>query len=323
MTKGEIEKMFCEAASTRDFVRRRQLLDALVKEDPENRDVQGAQAMLGGLYFQGRGGAPRDFARAEALLSNPARHGHSQALLQIALIHYQTKKPDAVRIFAQAWAAGGNGSEAAATKLEELRRAGTGNPSFMQFLEGQMGPCVEDVQKKIREGKDPDGSRQIAMALYYIYELGGSIPGHLSMARDCLEKALEQGNALAASYLKRTAFDHMENPEASARLMDANRDYTPERMPVYEAADGNEAGDYDSGEGYIQKEEKHSFFSAANMPYTIQGPYNHTYHRLAVGIHSADYICEEDGDMVTIRDEDITVGIMGYSANTASGYFYW
>ena len=65
MTKGEIEKMFCEAASTRDFVRRRQLLDALVKEDPENRDVQGAQAMLGGLYFQGRGGAPRDFARAD------------------------------------------------------------------------------------------------------------------------------------------------------------------------------------------------------------------------------------------------------------------
>ena len=52
MTKGEIEKMFCEAASTRDFVRRRQLLDALVKEDPENRDVQGAQAMLGACIFR-------------------------------------------------------------------------------------------------------------------------------------------------------------------------------------------------------------------------------------------------------------------------------
>lgn len=45
MTKGEIEKMFCEAASTRDFVRRRQLLDALVKEDPENRAPTGQMVM--------------------------------------------------------------------------------------------------------------------------------------------------------------------------------------------------------------------------------------------------------------------------------------
>ena len=75
--------MLEEAMSTGDVARRRKLLDALVQENPENADVQLAQAILGGLYSQGKGGATRNLERAAQLLENPARHGHPQALLQL------------------------------------------------------------------------------------------------------------------------------------------------------------------------------------------------------------------------------------------------
>lgn len=318
MTKEQINDMFSEAISTKDYANRKQLLDLLVKEDSENPDVQAAQAMLGGLYCQGRGGVSHNPVKAEALLINPARHGHSQALLQLALIHYQAKKPDAIKLFCQALATGGNGAEAAAAKLEELRRAGTRSAAFLQIFTKELDACMDKVKQNIQEGKDLDGSMQIALALYYIYDLCGPDSGNLQMAYGYLLKAQEKGNALVRIYLERTAFAHMEHPQASARLMDANKDYAPRPEP-----DSHLNGDANEDSIYEPEAEKSSFFSAINMPSTIYGPYNHTYRRFSTGTHSADYICDEDSDMVTIRDEDISMGAMGYSANTSSGYFYW
>lgn len=320
MTEEQIQKMFDEAVSTQDFARKRQLLDALVKENPENADVQAAQVMLGGLYFQGKGGAPRDLTRAEQLLRNPADHGHSQALLQLALIHYQSGMPDAVGLFCRAWATGGTGAEAAAARLEELRQVGARrNQDFLRMVDREIDVRLTALRKKIREGEDRDGSAEMAVALYYIYALNGREEENLQLAYDCLTEALTKGNPLASIYLKRTAFSYMENPLASARLLDADTDYASKPEPPAREYDGAE----EEGEAYEPEETKHSFFQAANMPDRIYGPYNRVYHRFASGLRSADYICREDNDLVTIRDEDIQAGIMGYSATISAGYFYW
>lgn len=320
MTDKEISDMLEEAMSTGDFARRRKLLDALVQEDPENTDVQLAQTMLGGLHFQGKGRASRNLERAAQLLENPARHGHPQALLQLALVSYQLRRPEAIRLFCRAWATGGTSAEAAAAKLEELRRAGTSEPAFLQIIDGEIHGPLADLQKKIREKRDANGSAQMAVALYYIYELNGPRAGNLHQAYDCLREAQRAGNPLAAIYLDRTAFAHMENPEASARLPDARTDYAPKPVRAEPAYDSDFQEDGEVGES---EQESGSLFQAANMPSTIYGPYNHVYHRVSTGLRSADYICEEDSDWVTIRDEDISVGVTGYSATTSSGYFYW
>lgn len=317
MTGKQISDMLDEAMSTGDLVRRRKLLDALVQEDPENADVQLAQAMLGGLYFQGKGGASRNLERAAQLLENPARHGHPQALLHLALVSYQLRRPEAIRLFCQAWATGGNCAEAAAAKLEELRRAGATKPAFLQIIDGEINGPLSVLREKIREKRDTDGSAQMAMALYYIYELNGPQEGNLKSAYACLREAKRAGNPLSTIYLERTAFAHMENPEASARLPDAHTDYAPVRTePTVDSDFQKDSGDW-------EPEQQDTLFQAANMPYTIYGPYNHVYHRISTGLHSADYICEKDSDCVTIRDEDISLGVMGYSATTSAGYFYW
>ena len=320
MTNKEISDMLEEAMSTGDVARRRKLLDALVQENPENADVQLAQAILGGLYSQGKGGATRNLERAAQLLENPARHGHPQALLQLALVSYQLRRPEAIRLFCRAWVAGGTSAEAAAAKLEELRRAGASKPAFLQIIDGEINGPLADLREEIRENADAGGSAQMALALYYIYELNGPQAGNLERAYDCLKEAQRAGNPLAAIYLERTAFAHMENPEASARLPDARTDYAPKPVwtePAYPDGFPEDGGDRAAG----QRED--SLFQAANMPYAIYGPHNRVYHRISTGLRSADYICEKDSDWVTIRDEDISVGAAGYSATTSSGYFYW
>lgn len=320
MTSKQIQEALEEVLSSQDFARRKQLLDSLVTEDPENVDVQAAQYILGDMYFQGKKGVRRDPVRARQMLMNPAKHGHSQALLDLAAIAYQAGKPEAIGLFAQAWATGGNGAEAAAAKLEELRRAGEDEPAFMQLINSAVQPQLTALEKKIREGRSTNGSAQLALALYYIYELDGPDGENLQTAYDYLREALAQENPLASIYLKRTAFAHMENPKASARLIDAKTDYTPQPEPEDDDYDDGQ----DEGASYEPEEEKKgSLFSAFNMPYTIHGPYNRVYTRLTVGAYSADYICD-DGDMVTIRDEDISLGALsGYSATIPEGYFWW
>ena len=184
MTNKEISDMLEEAMSTGDVARRRKLLDALVQENPENADVQLAQAILGGLYSQGKGGATRNLERAAQLLENPARHGHPQALLQLALVSYQLRRPEAIRLFCRAWVAGGTSAEAAAAKLEELRRAGASKPAFLQIIDGEINGPLADLREKIRENADAGGSAQMALALYYIYELNGPQAGNLERAYD-------------------------------------------------------------------------------------------------------------------------------------------
>ena len=190
----------------------------------------------------------------------------------------------------------------------------------MQIIDGEINGPLADLREKIRENADAGGSAQMALALYYIYELNGPQAGNLERAYDCLKEAQRAGNPLAAIYLERTAFAHMENPEASARLPDARTDYAPKPVwtePAYPDGFPEDGGDRAAG----QRED--SLFQAANMPYAIYGPHNRVYHRISTGLRSADYICEKDSDWVTIRDEDISVGAAGYSATTSSGYFYW
>lgn len=318
MDARQIQGMLREALTTPDRKRKRQLLETLSREDPENADVQAAQTELGSMYHEGKEGAPYDPARAEELYRNPARHNNSNALLGIALIHYKKGNPDSLSLFCQTWIAGGTGSEAAVSRLEELRIAGAKNVAFLQILDGEIEKHLNLLLKRLNEWKDPNGSLLFAMALYHIYELGGHDSGNLEKAYDLLKEAEEKGNALVRIYLKRTAFAHMDNPEASARMKDARKDYSWKPLP--EVDEDVE----DSGEDSYMEPKKSSLYSVFNMPSRITGPYNHTYHRVSFGVGSAEYMSDVDFDTVTIRDEDISLGIMGgYNANTSAGKFWW
>lgn len=61
-------------------------------------------------------------------------------------------------------------------------------------------------------------------------------------------------------------------------------------------------------------------FTILDLPDVITGPYNVTYRKYSVSIHSVDYLSDH-GDRATIHIADI--GATGRSAQNSFGYFHW
>lgn len=338
MTEQQIGKLLRYALMTRNPKEKRLVLTALAREDAENPDVRVAQTELGMMHYSGNG-APFNLERAEELLKNPAEHGDSRSLLMMGAIRYQKRKSDALHWFCRAWISGGSGAEGAAARLESLRLAGLGNPAFMDIFNEVIHSYLAKLEQMIQDGKDEDGSLQIAMALYYIYELDGHSSGNLERAYACLKLAEAKDNALYRIYLNRTAFSHMENPKASARMEHRNLDYEIKPKISRQTASQNMAsqgtasqdtenflyeeentGSFWGGESGSYEEPETNASMLARLPGWLYSGSSSYVRRSSFGwgVEYENYA--DPNDRITIST---VYNISGGGADTNAGYFYF
>lgn len=79
--------------------------------------------------------------------------------------------------------------------------------------------------------------------------------------------------------------------------------------------------------GYIGQDSKQDELSPAPIaieliPDVITGPYGNTYRRISISSGSSEYQGDL-GDIITIRESDIKVGLSGYHATVDGKYLYW
>lgn len=223
MNEERISDLVIEAMNEQDALKKREILEMVVDEDQENSDVQLAQFLLGEMYLNGSGPVEKDRDKSQYYLTNPAKHNHATSLLYLGLIKFDKGDKDCFEYLCRAWV---NGNEVAALRLERYCKMTGKEEVISRLAKETIEKYRLDVEQKLRdEAEDKNGILHHAMALYYVYELGGHDPNNIYKAKEYLEEAERLGNGNPRLILKRSGFKNMDAPEVSVRYEDAGRDF--------------------------------------------------------------------------------------------------
>jgi TPR repeat protein len=220
MDNVQLEQLLFQAMDEENPEKKVKILESIVTEDPENENVQSAQYQLGELYL-GNKGIEKDADKACQYLKNPADHGHATACFYYGLLLFDKGELSAFDYLCKAWR---RGSEPALIRLEQYRNMTGESAVVAQMAQKSIDATYQQITEELEKGVDK-GSNSLALGFYYVYELNGHQPDNLKKAQKYLQDAQQNKVFLAGSILSRTAFKNVENPDASARFNDKDKDY--------------------------------------------------------------------------------------------------